>query len=527
MLSSLTTHTICINNRDYTNYSPIEINPLKHKLFDTDIITLDNDVIVEIKSQIKNNILAGILFLDKTFGTTKNGKSLYKCIPYNYKLPVFLIPHLIKKIGFSKVLQKKYILFKYDNWEHKHPQGAIYSVIGDISDINNYFEYRLHCKNLYFSAFTKYKEKCDTNELFDIISKKYNLQHNNTLNQHNHIFTIDSSRNCEYYDDAISVGYLNNNINSIKIYIANVAIILDHYNLWNEIADKLVSNIYFPNNIKSMLPKYIKELCSLEQGNKRFVFVTEFVLNNTQTKIKKVNHSISLVNITANYTCNSTELMNCKEYCDLIELLIFENCDKDPANIVEKLMVLTNYRASKLLITSKQGIFRNSIGKYVLEPDAIEHRFFGNLKSYTHITSPLRRIVDIVNSIIIFSNDFCGNEIKLSAFAQEFANKMIEKCNIINLQQRIIYNLQNECNLLYKYNNDNTIINKLWDAKIISITNEFITIYILNMKLYFSVKNTTTTTTNISINSIIKVKLYYFCDEINFLQKIRVEICTE
>ena len=61
--------------------------------------------------------IPGILVLKdgKTFGKHKD-KFLYKCIPDDRRFPVFTVPYALK-IGFSKNIDNKYIVFRFDNWE--------------------------------------------------------------------------------------------------------------------------------------------------------------------------------------------------------------------------------------------------------------------------------------------------------------------------------------------------------------------------------------------------------------------------
>jgi exoribonuclease R len=97
--------------------------------------------------------LPGILMLDnnKTFGRTENKKRLlYKCIPDDKHLPAFLIPYEIQ-MGFSKVNKNKYVIFKFDSWKDKHPQGILVQTLGNVDNIEIFYEYQLYCKSLHHS----------------------------------------------------------------------------------------------------------------------------------------------------------------------------------------------------------------------------------------------------------------------------------------------------------------------------------------------------------------------------------------
>ena len=71
---------------------------------------------------LKYNELAGILYLDKTFGK-KGCKYLYKCKPYDKMLPCLLVPYG-NDIGFQKNVVNKYILFKFENVTAKPMTGS-------------------------------------------------------------------------------------------------------------------------------------------------------------------------------------------------------------------------------------------------------------------------------------------------------------------------------------------------------------------------------------------------------------------
>ena len=50
-----------------------------------------------------------------------------------------------------------YILFKYENWDNKHPIGIITNNLGPVDELSNFYEYILFCKSLQISIsnFTK------------------------------------------------------------------------------------------------------------------------------------------------------------------------------------------------------------------------------------------------------------------------------------------------------------------------------------------------------------------------------------
>ena len=150
------------------------INPIENKLFTMDVFTMKQDAIdcclynsistsgisnikksipeIEIqKSPVRmNHNISGVLILknQRTFGRHENGKLMYKCIPDDKRIPVFLVPYELKYIGFEKVLTNLYVTFHFVGWTGKHPIGKITATIGRVDSLDNYYEYQLYCKSL-------------------------------------------------------------------------------------------------------------------------------------------------------------------------------------------------------------------------------------------------------------------------------------------------------------------------------------------------------------------------------------------
>jgi exoribonuclease R len=83
------------------------------------------------------------------------------------------------------------------------------------------------------------------------------------------------------------------------------------------------------------------------------------------------------------------------------------------------------------------------------------------MDSYIHITSPIRRLVDLLNMIKIQQNH---NLIQLSENALEFYQKWIDQLEYINTTMRSIRKVQNDCNLLHQCNTDPMILNKNYEG---------------------------------------------------------------
>ena len=42
-------------------------------------------------------------------------------------------------------------MFKYKEWTGKHPVATLVNNLGDVTELDNFYEYQLYCKSLYAS----------------------------------------------------------------------------------------------------------------------------------------------------------------------------------------------------------------------------------------------------------------------------------------------------------------------------------------------------------------------------------------
>jgi len=472
------------------------LNPLELKLFNGDLVDQTGKLI---NSKYRNSeiTLPGILILDgKTYGRSNNNKPLYKCIPDNKQLPIFLVPYEERNPSFNKKKVNNYVLFKFKEWTDKHPIGIISNTIGPVPDIKAFQEYQLSCKDLNVSLqkFTKETVKMITEE-----SKRENMNHaiikKNTIEDRRigyNVFSIDPFGSKDF-DDAFSIQIYEKYI-IISVYIANVPLIIDYLNLWSEFTNR-VSTIYLPGNKKSMLPTILSDdLCSLQECKERFAFTmdikilkNEVVENNKELcEIIDIKFSNTLIKLTKNYVYEEPLLLSKPNYVVLLEYtkhlqkqLPYLDEIKDSHDVVAYYMILMNYESSKKMIEYNVGIFRaTSSAKSMEEPNENKapgeiknfikgwkyemsgyycdnkerkrHDLIANgLESYTHITSPIRRIVDLINLIEL------QRELELFSSLSSclFAKNWLEKIDYINNSSKAIKKVQQNCLLLHTLTN--------------------------------------------------------------------------
>ena len=157
---NMTYYKININNRNYDSWTIYnattlevvtinEFNPLEHKLLTDDVFTynVENNKLEIIHSSTRiNENIPGVLMLvdNKTYGretTSKKGRLLYKCIPDDMRIPIFLVPYEIKNMGFSKVFINRYVTIRYNSWDNKHPTAKLSQNIGPVDVLYNFYEY--------------------------------------------------------------------------------------------------------------------------------------------------------------------------------------------------------------------------------------------------------------------------------------------------------------------------------------------------------------------------------------------------
>ena len=592
----MTLYKINFNNRNYSSWDIFndttlesvkidDLNPIENKLFTNDVFTYNKGKIniIHSSTRLSENIPAVLIISDnKTYGRkikvdendnikSKQGKLLYKCVPDDSRIPIFLVPYEIKKLGFSKSYSNIYVTIRYEEWNDKHPHGIINQIIGPVDILDNFYEYQLYCKSLNASMqkFNKdtikaLKEKAntsiDTHDIFiENVCKKY-PQIENRCNWN--VFTIDPATSLDY-DDGFSIKKLSDNQTKLSIYIANVTILMDALNIWPSFSQR-ISTIYLPDRKRPMLPTILSDcLCSLQQHVPRFAFVMDIIID-SDYKIYSISYSNTLIKVCKNYAYEEESLLLNSEYKLLLEVTkkISYNYKylsniRNSHDVVCYLMIFMNYHCAQDLLKYKNGIFRSTIiNKTVDLPDDINipeevHKFIKvwnsscgqyidieaiakenteiitrhellEMDAYIHITSPIRRLVDLLNMIKFQQNH---NLISLSSDSIKFYNLWISQLDYINTTMRAIRKVQNDCNLLdICYNNPETL-EKIYDGYCFDklVRSDGLYQFIVFLP---EIKLTSRITIRANLDNYEKkqYKLYLFSDEDRFKKKIRLQI---
>ena len=490
-------YRVFIENREYTKYTlgipgskenvVLErFSPLEHHLFSGDIFSVEHiegDPIPTIKiitSPVRNQLLAGVLILheNRTYGRSKNGRLLYKCMPDDKRLPPFLVPYDIK-IGFSKKQVNKYVTFTFTEWNMgcSHPRGIIQETIGQVDSLDAYYEYQLYCKNLHESLteMTKSTQRIlsSSKDYPSIIQENGNFvfTKEDQCEGKGYVFSIDPQGSSDY-DDAFRIDTNpDTGETTVTVYIANVFVWLETLGLWSAFSRR-VSTIYLPDKRRPMLPTILSEnWCSLQENTYRFVFGIQWRFDAKGAQIDGEPKMIQqYIHITENFVYESDALLSNPHYQQLFSLTkcIDPRGTCSSHDVVSLWMVKFNTACANWLESRNTGIFRyltdssimddsnretahltdscrraiqqwnNTIGQYsVYSVDATK---------YMHITSPIRRLVDLLNQIILFRES--GLVTKFSKDCVDFLENWINQLDYINVTMRSIRKVQLDCHLL-------------------------------------------------------------------------------
>jgi hypothetical protein len=208
-----------------------------------------------------------------------------------------------------------------------------------------------------------------------------------------------------------------------------------------------------------------------------------------------------------------------------------------------------NYHCAKEMIKSKSGIFRSTImkrevsvpdfvpeevnkyikiwssasGQYINGSEIVDTRHeLLDMDAYIHITSPIRRLVDLLN-IIRFQH--VTGIISLSEMSEKFYNKWLGDIDYINITMRSIRKIQCDSSLLDLCFNNPEVLEKEYDGYLFDKISrndglfQFV-VYLPELKMTSRI-----TLRDNSENYICrKFKIYIFNDEEQFKRKIRLHL---
>ena len=330
---------------------------------------------------------------------------------------------------------------------------------------------------------------------------------------------------------------------------------MDVLNLWESFSRR-ISTIYLPDRKRPMLPTILSDcLCSLQENNTRIAFVMDINIENDE--IKNIDYKNCMIRVLKNYKYEDPYLLSNSDYNEIFGVtkklskkLRYISNVKNSHDLVCYLMILMNFNCANELLKSKNGIFRSTIMKRsVVIPDNVPEEVSKHIKiwssssgqyidgseldvntrhdlldvdAYVHITSPIRRLVDLLNIIKFQQNK---NMVELSDNASKFYDNWINELEYINITMRAIRKIQCDCSLLDLCINSPETMEKIYDGYVFDkITRndalyQYI-VYLPELKLASRI----TLRENIDNYQKCNFKLYLFLDEDNFKKKIRLQL---
>jgi len=533
------------------------VNPVELKLLTGDDICLKKGIIsspYRIKKQIPGVLACGGV----SYGRSSNGKLYYRCLPNDVGLPIFLVPYSGKRNGFSKYFVNKFITFEFDKWIDKHPIGQVVNNFGDVDEHDSYYKYQLCCRTTNsvpgLKSLKTILKTLDEKSYDDLLS---GLINNGKVEDRTKdcVFTIDPS-GCQDFDDGFSVKYILDGY-KVSIYISNVPLFLDQMNLWSILDDKITS-IYLPDRIIPMLHNIISaNMCSLKSNTSSIAVAMDITIK--ENRVFNVEYKNVLIKVLKNYVYEDEPLVNNIYYRRLRSIAEDLNREskyldeiKDSHDVVQYFMIYMNNHVAERLYEKGCGIYRTSVlkenihsenihsenipnrvvkviesclntqTKYVDRNSSIGHNMIrSGCRHYLHTTSPIRRVVDIVN-LMELQRKCMGVEFGIDGIL--FLENTYAKIEVIDNRSREINRLQRDCNL---YNNlvvKRDEIKSYYKGTVISIgkdkkdkKNKY-QIYLSEINTLMNYK----TTVEFEKYNEYKFRLHIFLDEVKLMNKIRI-----
>ena len=430
-----------IESQDYSKYSLLPIDGNKDDIIPFQsterIIGIFHNQLIEVSGDnwnikepiiVPKNVVGELeLYSKYSFKPNKRGVPAYIFTPINKTYPKCIVNSKIKGKYSKNVL----ITVDYTNWQKndKFAKGNINRILGEINDVKAIQESMLFKYNLPINCL-----KCDFKHitlLFEQLLEK--SQDREFISKE--IISIDPD-GCKDIDDALSIYPKQNNL-IIDIHISDVYYLLSNLDILNRVNN--VTSIYLTDYIKHMLPTIISSnFGSLIEKTTRFMLSIKIVFSPDENKIISTSLRKTIGKIKKNYTYDNYPRKIDKYTRDIenIYRLITKETIKitDSHKLIEALMIIYNTEFCNIIENQgKKSIYRIQKGNNDIHnkiEDSRLDKFLSIIKSrcaeysyekvshatlkinnYTHATSPLRRIVDLINQEIFYTEDqtICGN----------------------------------------------------------------------------------------------------------------------
>lgn len=357
-------------------------------------------------------MITGILITNKTYGRDKKGRILYLCIAdlpknedgslLNYLVP-FNNPNLA---GFNKALPNYYVTFCHlTEFLNGHPLGQLMDCLGPVDSWEAYSKYELFKRNLYLTGFKNFEKKVAKLAPVTGIPEPYN------------IISIDPSE-CTDIDDAFAFFYRGSTAH-LQIHIANVPAFMETHGLWEDITNR-ATTVYMPTGKVPMLPKHISEnACSLLEGTTRatimitYIFEVDKETGALKGLLQTVAPRYVFAYVEKNYTYDDA-VPNQPALLEAARILKPNYPVHDTHDLIAVFMMMFNEDCAEFTPIYRNCVevqpdegsawFNYELQTFTASYDVVNRGHAAlddDVVAYTHVTSPIRRLVDLINMTAI------------------------------------------------------------------------------------------------------------------------------
>jgi exoribonuclease R len=501
-------YTFHCESRDYSSYSftpalpdgsPLICDALLLRLFDGDILDVFQDVSAGSVKLCHSPIRSGqpiygtlILQGNRTYGRTKS-KLFYQCIPYQRNLPIFLVPYDSPTASHSKYVRNRFVAFEFREWKDKHPIGTLTRTFGDANSYDAFTEFSLYSHGL-MSSITALNKHCvssvgaDETAWSRITEELLKTHHRIEDRRSESVISIDPI-GCVDIDDAFSIRRTDTTL-TLSIYIANVPMVLDIIGAWEYLSER-TSTVYLPQSRVPMLPTILSDnICSLLQEKERLAIAFDFSIPLGDTSADSIASSTTIspciIRVSNNYHYDDVGVISHPTYRDACEFIERASREKtsDTHRTIEWMMIAVNKWVADWCIAHGRGVVRGltltkpEISGSATPPECLidtatpefrtflqswntqggeytlidaEHADTTPIHSlighhYTHASSPIRRIVDLINlTLLQHDGGFLSHQAGVF-----LANWMTPtKVHWIQEKSKEIRRVQNDCTLMW------------------------------------------------------------------------------
>ena len=478
-------YVLHIDNQDYSKYRLINdketitlnIPVLIRYLFHGDIVNINPEHskidLIERPNQLKSIVGELELYSRYSFKSNKKGVPGYIFRPLDYRYPKFIVHSKLKRNSSHNLL----VTIQFNNWDKNalFPRGYLVKNLGYINDKKAIQEsllskYILDMKNIKYS-------------FGDIPLQFNNLIHSNIDREKltGDIISIDPE-GCRDVDDAFTYKNIKDTV-ILDIHISDVYYLLNKLGMIDKIHN--VTSIYLDTYIKPMLPDVISNnYGSLLEKTTRFMLSLKIKYCTKTNKIIETCLRKTIGEVKKNYTYDNYPKKYNKSF-KIIEEIYKQITGQiikidESHKFIEALMIIYNTYFSKITSDKDISIYRiqdkykadvdlnadSSLGKFLSLITSSSAKYSLqqkghatlNISYYTHATSPLRRIADLMNQEIFYTNQCSIIDNVSIDFINEY-NKRLKKCyRDINkiLLAYDVYNTQSYYSKCYIYRYDDS-----------------------------------------------------------------------